>query len=117
MKDLVRAKFTVLIAPPQQGLTPAYSCCRLKRSGKQAKSQEGNAPRGRMEKGSSICTPISSIPSNKKEMIALAMIVAHPQDEYKAKGRIVSHMIRKREVCLVRKTPTDYPTKTLPPAA
>lgn len=53
-----------------------------------------------MLKGSSICTPISSMPSSRKEMTAVAGIMARPQDFHSVKGMADSHMTRNLEVCL-----------------
>lgn len=53
-----------------------------------------------MLKGSSICTPISSMPSSRNEMMVVAGTMAKPQDFHNVKGSSASQMTRKREVCL-----------------
>ena len=53
-----------------------------------------------MLKGSSICTPISSIPSNRNAIKPVAGIMARPQDFHSVKGMDANQMTRKREVCL-----------------
>jgi hypothetical protein len=55
---------------------------------------------GMSENGSSICTPISSMPSSKKAMTVVIGTVAQPASSYSASGRKASQIIIKRLVCL-----------------
>ncbi len=55
---------------------------------------------GRMPKGSSHCTPISSMPQSTAAMPVHTGTTPQPVVGYSAKGSSVSHANRKRAVCL-----------------
>lgn len=59
-----------------------------------------NSPRGRMPNGSSIWTPISSMPSSKKQMMAEAGTMAQWQLFHRVKGISPSQITKNLEVCL-----------------
>ena len=53
-----------------------------------------------MPKGSSIWTPISSMPSSRKAMMTEAGTQAQPVARHSVKGMKVNQITRNREVCL-----------------
>ncbi len=62
-----------------------------------------------MLKGSSICTPISSMASSRKARTPVAGIMARPHDFQRVKGMAVNQMIRNLDVCLCT-TPLIFST-------
>lgn len=57
-------------------------------------------PKGKMPNGSSIWTPISSMPSRRKAMMAEAGTIAQWQDFQSVKGINTSQITRNLDVCL-----------------
>ena len=53
------------------------------------------SPKGRMPKGSSIWTPISSTPNSRKAMVTAAGTMTQWQARHRVKGRKHSQMTRK----------------------
>eukprot|EP00983_Pelagomonas_calceolata_P117460 1160418-Pelagomonas_calceolata.AAC.8 len=71
------------------------SCRDADKSSIQSRMQETNT-----HNGSSICTPISSMPSNKADTPTERGMQPQPKAGYRAKGRALLNTNRKREVCL-----------------
>ena len=75
-----------------------------------AKRQK-HLPKGRMAKGSSNRTLISSIPNSRNAIIVVTGTVDQPQEGYNARGRNESQMMRKRDVCPAQGPITEHLNK------
>ena len=60
-----------------------------------------NGRTGRMQNGSSISMPISSTPNMSHPRMNIAGIIAAPSCNHSENGRVSSHRVRMRLVCLV----------------